>query len=125
MIALPIADITIDSKRIIYVDYKAISEHGLEHAKQVVAACAELAGESRCPVIADITRVKVGANREARDYYASEEASVHKSAMAMVVDSVFQRLLGNLFFRINRPPYPTKMFSNRDKAEAWALEYAD
>ena len=33
-----------------------------------------------------------------------------------LVKSPMQRMLGNVFFRINRPPYPSKMFSDEDKA---------
>jgi hypothetical protein len=114
-----IANIWMGDDGIVYIHFKPTDHHGIADAKLVVDAHNRLAAGQPCPVLADIQEVKLGANREARAHYVSEESSRYKSGMAMVVSSPMQRMLGNLFFRLNRPPYPTRLFTERDEARAW------
>ena len=119
MIELSVADVWGDEGGVIWMRFKPCEVHTLEDAIAVVKAHNTLAGETPAPVIADIREVSVGADRLAREYYVSEESSRLKIGMAMLVNSPLQRMLGNVFFRINRPPYPSKMFSDEGKALAW------
>ena len=119
-----IASIWMGDDGIVYVHFKPTDHHGIEEARLVVDAHNRLANGHPHPVLADIQQVKLGANREARAHYVSEESSRYKSGMAMVVKSPMQRMVGNLFFRLNRPPYPTRLFSKSDQAVAWLRELA-
>jgi hypothetical protein len=40
----------------------------------------------------------------------------------MLVSSPMQRMVGNIFFKINRPPYPTRLFSQQTDALQWLRE---
>ena len=119
LIETPIADLWIDDESIVHICFKATSSHGLEEAQTVVTAHNQLAGGKPCLVLADIQRVTTGADRNAREHYVSEESSRYKLGMAMLVASPMQRMLGNVFFKINRPPYPTRLFSEQEKALSW------
>lgn len=119
MIELNVADVWREDDGVVWMRFKPCDSHTLEDAIAVVKAHNDLADEKQIPVIADIREVSVGADRQAREYYVSEESSRLKLGMAMLVKSPMQRMLGNVFFRINRPPYPSKMFSDESKALSW------
>ena len=119
MIELRVADVWVDQASMIRMRFKPCEVHTLEDAVAVVEAHNQLAGEQPALVIADIRDVSTGADRLAREYYVSEESSRLKLGMAMLVKSPMQRMLGNVFFRINRPPYPSKMFSDGGEAVRW------
>jgi hypothetical protein len=63
-----------------------------------------------------------GITKEAREMEMfSKPAFVNQHSMAIVVNSLAQRLLGNLFmkFKRNKPKFPNKLFSNEESALNW------
>ena len=118
-IEIQIADLWVDSECIIHIRFKPTDAHGINEARSVVAAHNQLASGQPCLVLADIQNIKVGANRAARAFYVSEESSQYKLGMAMLVTSPMHRMLGNIFLKLNRPPYPTRLFSQEDDALQW------
>ena len=119
MIELDVCDVWQTDDEVIRMRFKPCDVHDLTAAIAVVDAHNKLANGIRRPVIADIREVTVGADRDAREYYVSEEASKYKTGMAMIASSPLQRMLGNVFFRINRPPYPSKLCADEAAAMAW------
>ena len=120
-----IADVWIDTERIIHIEFKASDQHGIEEARGIVAAHNQLANGTPCPVLADIQSVTVGADRAARKHYVSDESSRFTTGMAMLVASPMQRMLGNIFFKLNRPPYPTRLFNGKQEAIQWLKTLED
>jgi len=118
-ISLPIADIWINDDHVIWISFKKTDSHDLNDAKQVVDAHNSLANGQPCAIIADLRNIKVGADRNARTYYVSEESSRLKLAMAMVTNSSIQRMAGNVFLKLNRPPYPARIFTDTTSALKW------
>jgi hypothetical protein len=94
------------------------SEHNLEDAIENVEAVRILANGKRVPVFVDITEVK-GANREAREYLASDEVAHIQVACALLVDTALSRLVGNFFLGLNKTKFPTKLFTDEAKAMEW------
>ena len=84
-----------------------------------------LADGVRTPVLADLREVKLGANREARSHYVSDESAEFKSGMAMLVSSSMQRMVGNIFLKLNRPPYPTRLFREETAAVQWLKQLSE
>ena len=121
-IETPVADLWMDQEGIVRIRFKPTTAHGSAEASGVVKAHNELAADVPCLVLADIQDVTVGANRAARQHYVSSESSKYKLGMAMLVQSPMQRMLGNIFLRINRPPYPTRLFSREQEALQWLRE---
>ena len=118
-----IAKIWIDEQRIIHIVFENETHpHGLKEAQEIVRVHNELARGVPCGIIADIRNTKIGANRAAREHYVSEEGARLKTGMAMIVSSAVQKMLANIFFRISRPPYPTKMFTDTNDAIVWLHE---
>jgi hypothetical protein len=64
----------------------------------------------------------VSLTSEARAVGASEQSTRPLIAQAIVVSSLATRLLGNFFIRFNKPPNPTRIFSNTNDALDWLLD---
>ena len=125
IIVTEIADLWMDSQQIIHIRFKESQRHGLAEAVEIVRAHNQLAGGTRTPVLADLRSVKLGANREARSHYASDESAEFKSGMAMLVSSSMQRMVGNIFLKLNRPPYPTRLFREEATALQWLKQLSE
>jgi hypothetical protein len=56
---------------------------------------------------------------EARRAGASEEYTEHVAALALYSNKAYERIIGSLFLKINKPLVPTEFFDNREHAIAW------
>jgi len=56
---------------------------------------------------------------EARRAGASEEYTKHVAALALYSNKSYERIIGSLFLKINKPKVPTEFFDDREKAIAW------
>ena len=59
------------------------------------------------------------AEHEAQQFASSQESVEVVSAMAIIVRSFFTRALADIFMRFNKPPYPTRVFTDEADALAW------
>ncbi len=59
---------------------------------------------------------------DARRAAASEEYSKHVAAVALCSNRVHEKIIGNLFLKVNNPIVPTRFFDDRDKAIEWLRE---
>lgn len=60
-----------------------------------------------------------GASREARQNSASKAIAETVQALAMVTASPIASMLSNLWLKINKPPFPTRLFTSETEALAW------
>src|SRR5262245_21185384 len=90
----------------------------LEDARQNIAAVAQVGAGQRVPVLVDGRRVHY-VSREARDFLAGEEVARVQSACALWVSSPVSVVIANFFLGINKPQYPTRLFSSEHEAVAW------
>ena len=56
---------------------------------------------------------------EARRAGASKEYTGHVAALALYSNEDYERIIGSLFLKINKPLVPTEFFDDREKAIAW------
>ena len=63
--------------------------------------------------------------RESREFYKQEMISERVLAGAMIADSYFSLIIGNLFINFTRPPYPACLFTEEDAAIAWLKSVRD
>ena len=94
------------------------AELTLHDVQQIIAACQEISAGMVRPVLSDIRNIK-SVNREARVYGASEDAANTVSASALIVASPVSKIIGNFFLRVNKPRYPTQLFTSEAKAIEW------
>ncbi|EJF54345.1 hypothetical protein SapgrDRAFT_2689 [Saprospira grandis DSM 2844] len=65
----------------------------------------------------DIRKIK-GFTKDGRDYFANDPKPMGRSA-AILVGLGISRIVANFMLGMNKPPYPIKAFSNREKALNW------
>lgn len=56
---------------------------------------------------------------EARRAVAWKEYTGHVAAIALYSNKAYERIIGGLFLKINKPLVPTEFFDDREKAIAW------
>jgi len=59
---------------------------------------------------------------DARRAGASEEYSKHVAAVALCSNRLHEKIIGNLFLKVNNPIVPTRFFDEREKAIEWLRE---
>lgn len=59
---------------------------------------------------------------DARRAGASEEYSKHVAAVALCSNRLHEKIIGNLFLKVNNPIVPTRFFDDRAKAIEWLKE---
>ncbi len=105
--------------RIIFLPNAVITQDAI---KEQFVACAKLSKGKKCPVLADARNIG-SINRQARKYFASEEALKITKAAAIVVGSPVTRVIGSFFMGLDKPPYPTKLFTSESKATEWLKRF--
>lgn len=74
------------------------------------------------PFLVDLRQVKK-TNSGVRKVFASEFAVESANACAVLTTSGLSKVIGNMFLRVNKPLIPTKLFTDRQKAEAWLQQF--
>ncbi len=114
--------ITFDPKEgFLRVTTKSGSDIQLEDAKHDFEVAAKMVNYAKVPVLAD-SRNYTDHTKEVRDFYASKEMGDHMSAMAVMVDSLATRIIGNFFIITHKPFFPTKLFTEEKEAIKWINE---
>lgn len=76
----------------------------------------------KTPMLVDL-RSPCSVEMAARTVFASPEFAEGFSAVALLTTNTVTRLAANLLLKINRPPYPARMFSDETDARAWLSEF--
>lgn len=75
------------------------------------------------PLLADIRALR-GVSLGVRSHMSSERAGRYLSRVALVAHSPLTRTIGNFFMRLNRPPFPVRIFDGEDEALRWLVNHA-
>ncbi len=94
----------------------------IENAKKIVADRLKVSNGIIRPIFVDLVNA-VSIDKQTRRYFASRESVNLLSAGAVLVKNPITKLGGNLFFKIDRPPMPTKLFTNKVEALKWLRQY--
>ena len=106
---------------ILYSVYSENLNINIEIAKNCVETRIAYSQGISYPVLIDMKGVK-SVTKEARDYLADEGARLIKGG-ALIVESALNKMLGNLFLRINKPKIPVKLFTDEKEAKEWLQQY--
>lgn len=90
----------------------------LAEAKEVFSAILKVSKGKKRPLFVDIRDIK-SADRESREYTASEGVSSVLSAMALLIGSPISKVIGNFFLGLNKPKFPVKIFTSEAEAIRW------
>ena len=94
----------------------------LADAVENVAAIGELSGGRRSRVLVDMRGVR-SQSREARHYFAGEQAEQVTRAVALLIGSPVSRVLANFYLRLRRQRIPTALFNDEAAAVSWLLAF--
>lgn len=95
-----------------------------EDAKETMAAYLKIAKGLKRPLLIDTKNMRSLA-REARSYYAGEEAAKVASAVALVVGTPVSRVLGNFYLGLSNPRLPSRLFGSEGEALEWLKGYRE
>lgn len=90
----------------------------LADAKELIDATILLGEGTPRPVLVDLRKQRSCA-RDAREYFASPAAARGHCALALLVDSLVSKTIGNFFISFNRVPVPIHMFRLENEALLW------
>lgn len=110
--------VTVGENHIFQFEYYHDVDITLEDALLETALCAEAGGGDKVAALVNITNVK-SVSQEARQHYSSEAAGEVYKAVALIVNSLVSKMLGNFFMGLNKPPMPVKMFNSEEEGIAW------
>jgi hypothetical protein len=100
------------------------AEITIDEIKENFAALSQITASKKAPSLIDLRGIK-SINREARVYLSDEETVSNNSASALLIGSPVSKMIGNFFIGLNKPPYPTKLFTSESKALEWLKGFVD
>lgn len=107
---------------IVHIHIKETNTFEIEDSKKVLKARERIADGRKAPIIYTCTQFVIP-SKEVREFVASEGRSGLVLADAFVVNSLPQKLMANIFIKINRPVRPAKVFNNFETARDWAQTF--
>jgi hypothetical protein len=119
-----VAKVWVGDDGICRVIHEPGSEVTLEDAKETMAAYKKINKGKRLPLFIDTKTMRSFA-REARIFYASEEAASCASAAAIIVGTPVSKVLGNFYIGLSNPHLPSRLFSSEDEALKWLKEFTE
>ncbi len=115
------AKLSFDSQEgVLYIELFPGNEIGLEDSKEHAEATAKLTnGAMHCAYIKALGNIDISS--DARKHGANPEIQQNLIAQAVLVNSLATRIAGNFYIRFNKPPKPTRIFTNPEDAKSWLL----
>ncbi len=92
--------------------------YDVKNIRQIILETGKLTGGKKCMQLTIAGKYST-VSKEGREYAATEEAVEFTIAEAYVIQSLAQRILGNFYLKFNKPKVPTRLFTDKDKAEKW------
>jgi hypothetical protein len=106
---------------IFQIEVKANELFSLEDAMEVRAQ-----KERICPILTPnlwIIGEHTNPDKDAREYACLKENTSFRSADALVISSLSQRIVANFYLKVNKPPVPTRFFLTESDALKWLQQF--
>ncbi len=107
---------------IVHIVYKPGCVLNINNIKPIVQDRLKVSAGTKSPILIDLRNV-VSSDNATRSYLATEEAERYLNAGAMLITNEIQRLLMNLYLKIDKPNLPARVFTNREKALEWLEQF--
>ena len=106
-------------ENIVYVIWKKDVVVDYEDAESAIKYTLEQFGRDgkKFPTLVEMSEISA-LTKEARSYFQKENPKT-SSALALVVDSILSRVLGNLFINLDKPLIPVRMFTSMEQGSLW------
>ena len=102
----------------IYINNKKGVSIDIDNHKETFTIIRELCRGKRCGLIVDFVGIK-SMTKESRDYSGSNEHLSYVRAVAILISNSFTRILANFFMGLNKPVFPTQLFTKEEEAISW------
>lgn len=109
---------------IVMASFKPGAICDLKVAKRLLEGRLQLVNGKSYPTFSDTTNGMFW-TKEARDFMSTPENNVFISAGAMVISSEVVRIITNFWLNLFKPPFPMKLFTNKDEALKWLEQYKE
>lgn len=107
---------------IVHIVYKPGCVLNINNIKPIVEDRIKVSDGKLSPILIDLRNL-VSSDNATRSYLATEEAEKYLNAGAMLINNEIQRLLMNLYLKIDKPRLPAKVFTSREKALEWLEQF--
>ena len=118
-----IAQLWQDEFGIVHISYVPNADVLMADAVRNIEIIAELAQGRKVPVLTDIRNMKT-VGRDVRQYSTGPEAQAVVAAVGAIVASPVSRMLGTIWLKIDKPPFPTRLFTSESQALAWLRQFS-
>lgn len=103
---------------IVHIVYKAGCVLNITNIKPIVQDRIKVSNGKVSPILIDLRNL-VTSDNATRAYLATPEAEKYLNSGAMLITNEIQKLLMNLYLKIDVPKLPAKVFTNKEKALEW------
>ncbi len=94
----------------------------IEDVKENVKAFGELTGNEKVPVLI-IGGSFSSLDDQTREFMATEESLKYSKAEAFLITSLAQKILINFYIKFNKPLVSTRVFTDKEEAIKWLMQY--
>lgn len=112
------AIISLRNDRIIQYSIKDNITITEKDSSEMVETAGKLGNYQKFPILI-VSGTHTLADKEAREFGAGKGGTKYAIAVAFVLTSLAQKILGNAYLKINKPIVPTALFDNEEKAVEW------
>ncbi|MBL4862144.1 MAG: hypothetical protein JKY09_03890 [Crocinitomicaceae bacterium] len=103
---------------IVYIKNKPGIYIELETHKEAFETIKQVCDGQCCGLVVDLVGIH-GITKASRDYSGSKEHLDYVSGAALLISNPVTKILGNFFMGLNKPNFPTQLFTDIDQAEKW------
>lgn len=118
------ASISIDDLGILQIRMNSDMEVTYEEAYGILDFVRTKFPKKRFPHYIELNEFAIP-SKDVREFMVSEERVKIALADAMVLKSLPQKLMGNLYLQINKPKIPTKFFNTKEAALEWLTQFTE
>ena len=116
-----IASVFVKNENIILIEFIEYYTVEPKHLRSIQDAVLSLTnGRTVCILVKAGKYGSISEEAKKLDIFNSEKVS----AVAVLTTELHQKLLGTLYFKMNRKPYPYRLFRKEENAVNWLMEFA-
>jgi hypothetical protein len=108
------------TERVLGIYIKGPCSLDTDDTDEIFVAFDQLGVVAPTALLADIRTLR-GVSLGVRTQMSSERAGRYLARVALIADSPLTRTIGNFFMRLNRPPFPLRIFDGEDEGLRWLV----
>lgn len=120
-----ISDLEFDEKDFLQIIIKENSELTIENVTQHFETVRLFTESKKVICLLDLTKIKfTHISSEVLNYMANNSYDQYQKAVALIIEGLGQKILGNFYLRVVKPKVQTKMFTDKNEGVNWLKKMA-